>query len=140
MAVGVTRNQINMGLARQLGRVVMTLWKAAILGVGCVLLASMYFTSTVFGYVGEVVIVNAATESIKNGELEVCGQKFLFGELGQGKSKAIQYKVKSDSHFELRVEFFSGKQFSKGLGYVTSGRDFKHVLTLKDAEASIELQ
>ncbi len=118
----------------------MTHWKAAILGVVCVLLVSIYFTSTVFGYVGEVVIVNAATEPIKNGELEVCGQKFLFGELRQGKSRAIQYKVKSDSHFELRVEFFSGKQFSKGLGYVTSGRDFKHVLTVKDDEASIELQ
>ena len=103
-------------------------------------LASVYFTSTALSYVGEVLIINSATEPIKNGQVEVCGQKFQLGEIGQGKTKAIQYKVRSDSHFALIVEFVSGKKVSKELGYVTSGRDFKHVLTLKDDEVSIELQ
>jgi hypothetical protein len=115
-------------------------WKVVAPVVSLFFLASVYFTSTAHSYVGEVLIINSATEPIKNGQVEVCGQKFQFGELGQGKTKAIQYKVRSDSHFTLMVEFISGKKFSKKLGYVTSGRDFKHVLTLKDDEASIELQ
>ncbi len=103
-------------------------------------MASVYFTSMALSYVGEVLIINSATEPIKNGQVEVCGQKLQLGELGQGKTKAIQYKVRSDSHFTLIVEFVSGKKFSKELGYVTSGRDYKHILTLNDDEASIELQ
>ncbi|MCS6302259.1 MAG: hypothetical protein H8K07_01125 [Nitrospira sp.] len=115
-------------------------WKVVVPVVSLFFLASVYFTSTALSYVGEVLIINSATEPIKNGQVEVCGQKFQLGEIGQGKTKAIQYKVRSDSHFALIVEFVSGKKVSKELGYVTSGRDFKHVLTLKDDEVSIELQ
>jgi hypothetical protein len=115
-------------------------WKALILGVGGFLLLSVYFASTDFSYVGEVLILNSATESIKSGQLEVCGQTFQVGEIERGKSKDIQYKVRSDSHFKFIVEFSSGKKLSKELGYVSSGADSKHVITLKDGEASIELQ
>jgi hypothetical protein len=115
-------------------------WKVIVPAVGLFLLVSAYFTSTAISYVGEVVIVNSATEPIKNGHVRVCGQKFQFGALETGKQRAIQYQVRSDSHFELIVEFVSGKTFSKELGYVTSGRDFRHILTVKDDEASIELQ
>lgn len=115
-------------------------WKVIVQAVSLCFLVSMYFTSTAFSYVGEVLIVNSATEPIKSGQVQVCGQKFKFGELEQGKTRVIQYKVRSDSHFELVVEFVSGKKLSKELGYVTSGREFKHVLTVKDDEASIEMQ
>lgn len=103
-------------------------------------LASVYFTLTALNYVGEVLIINSATEPIKSGQVEVCGQKFQLGEIGQGKTSAIQYKVRSDSHFVLIVEFISGKKFSKELGYVASGTDNRHVLTIRDWEASIERQ
>lgn len=115
-------------------------WKVIVPAVGLFFLVSASFTSTALSYVGEVVIVNLATEPVKSGHVQVCGQKFQLGELEQGKTKAIQYKVRSDSHFELVVEFAPGNILSKELGYVTSGRDFKHILTVKDDAASIELQ
>ena len=115
-------------------------WKVVALGVGCLLLSSAYFTSVALSYVGEVIIMNSARESIESGQVEVCGQRFELGDIGQGKTKVVQYKVKSDSHFEIIVEFVSGRKMSKKLGYVTSGRDFKHVLTVTDDGASIELQ
>jgi hypothetical protein len=79
----------------------------------------------VLGDDGQVLILNAATEPIRNGQLEVCGQKFLFGEIEQGKSKAIQYKVRSDSQYKLEVEFHSGRKLEKELGSVTSGLNFR---------------
>ena len=86
---------------------------------------------------GQVLILNAATEPIKNGQLEVCGQKFMFGEIEQGKSKAIQYKVRSDSQYKLEVEFNSGRKVEKELGSVTGGRDFEDILTLSDHDVSL---
>ena len=115
----------------------MTYWRVAVLGIGCFLLASWYSTSIVLGDDGQVLILNAATESIKNGQLEVCGQKFLFGEIEQGKTKAIQYKVRSDSQYKLEVEFNSGRKLEQKLGEVRSGLDFEDILTLNDHEVSL---
>jgi hypothetical protein len=116
---------------------VMRYWQAAVLGIGCFFLASWYSTSIALSHDGQVLILNAATEPVRNGQLEVCGQKFLFGEIEQGKSKAIQYKVRADSHYKLVVEFNSGRKLEKELGYVTSGLDFEDILTLNDHEVSL---
>jgi hypothetical protein len=115
----------------------MRYWQAAVLGIGCFLLASWHSTSIVLGDDGQVLILNAATEPIKNGQLEVCGQKFPFGEIEQGKTKAIQYKVRSDSQYKLEVEFNSGKKLEKELGSVTNGLDFQDILTLSDRDVSL---
>ena len=115
----------------------MRYWQAVVLGVGCFLLASWYATSIALSDDGQVLILNAATESIRNGQLEVCGQKFPFGEIEQGRTKAIRYKVRSDSQYKLEVEFHSGKKLEKELGSVTSGLDFEDILTLNDHDVSL---
>lgn len=117
-------------------------WKSVVsLGMGCFLLTCLYFTSLAlsYGYDGEVRVINLATEPVKNGELEVCDQQFQLGGIDKGKSKLFRYKVRSDSHFRLIVEFNSGRKLTRELGYVTSGRDFKHTLTLKDGEVLLTL-
>jgi hypothetical protein len=73
----------------------------------------------------------------KNGRLEVCGQKFPFGEIEQEKTKAIQYKVRSDSQYKLEVEFHSGKKLEKELGSATNGQDVEDVLTVNDRDVSL---
>ena len=112
-------------------------WQAAVLGIGCLLLSSWYSTSTALSDDGQVLILNAATEPIKNGQLEVCGQQFMFGEIEQGKTKAIQYKVRSDSQYKLEVEFHSGRKLEQKLGNITSGLDFQDILTLNDHDVSL---
>jgi hypothetical protein len=112
----------------------MRYWQTAVLGIASFLLVSWYSTSIALSDDGQVLILNAATESIKNGQLEVCGQKFLFGEIEQGKSKALRFKVRSDSQYKLEVEFNSGKKLEKELGHVTSGLDIEDILTLNDRE------
>lgn len=84
-----------------------------------------------------MLILNAAAEPIKNGQLEVCGQKFLFGEIEQGKSKSIQYKVRSNLRYKLEVEFHSGRKLERELGSVTSGPDFEDILTVNDRDVSL---
>jgi hypothetical protein len=115
----------------------MRYWQAAVLGTGCFFLASWYSPSIVLSDDGQVLILNAATEPIRNGQLEVCGQKFLFGEIEQGKTKAIHYKVRSDSQYKLEVEFHSGRKLEQKLGSVRSGLDFEDILTLSDHEVSL---
>jgi hypothetical protein len=120
-----------------LERLAMRYWRSAVLGVGCFLLAFWYSTSIVLSDDGQVLILNAATEPIRNCQLEVCGQKFLFGEIEQGESKAIEYKVRSDSRYKLEVEFHPGRKLEKELGVVTNGLDFEDILTLSDHEVSL---
>ena len=115
----------------------MRYWQTAALGIGCFFLASWYSPSIVLSDDGQVLILNAATEPVKNGQLEVCGQKFMFGEIEQGESKAIQYKVRSDSQYQLEVEFHSGKKLEQKLGNITSGLDFQDILTLNDRDVSL---
>ena len=110
--------------------------KARFPGIGCFLMALWYSTSIVLGDDGHVLILNAATEPVKNGQLEVCGQKFMFGELAQGNSKAIQYKVRSDSQYKLEVEFYSGRKLETKLGTV-QGLAVEDILTLNDREVSL---
>lgn len=112
-------------------------WKSVILGMGCFLLTCWSLTSIALCYDSEVLLLNAATEPIKNGELEVCGQKLPFGGIDQGKSKLLRYDVRSDSQYKLSVEFDSGKKLTSELGSVTSGSDFKDILTLTDHDVSL---
>ena len=115
----------------------MRYWQVAALTIGCFALMSWSSASLVFGDDGQVLILNAASEPIRNGQLEVCGQKFMFGEIEPGKTKAFQFKVRSDSQYKLEVEFNSGKKLEKELGAVTNGLDFQDILTLDDHGATL---
>lgn len=53
-------------------------WRSVILGLGCFLLACGSFTSIALSNDAEVLILNAATEPVKNWELDVGDQKFPF--------------------------------------------------------------
>ena len=55
----------------------------------------------------------------------------MFGEIVQGNSKAIQYKVRSDSQYKLEVEFDSGRKLEQKLGNVTSGLAVQDILTIE---------
>lgn len=87
---------------------------------------------------GEVSIVNQAAEPIRDGTIEICRHRFTVGEIRPNESKQIHYKVRSDSHYDVTIEFASGKRLTSHLGYVTSGMDFHDTLTVKDADIAFE--
>ena len=87
---------------------------------------------------GEVLVVNRAAESVARGQIEICKQKFTFGPIKPSETKHIFYKVWSDSHYKITVEFQSGKKLTRELGYVTSGVDFSDTLIVKDNDILLE--
>jgi len=102
------------------------------LAVGCVV------ATMLSSWNGEVTIKNDATKEVTKGQISICNQQFDFGGLKVGTSKTIAYRIKSDSHYKVVVEFESGKKLSKELGYVTNGMDFKDVLRVKDDDIILE--
>ena len=87
---------------------------------------------------GELLIKNASTQAIVNGNVEICGQHFKLERIDIGKTKLIKFDIKSDSHYALTVELEGGKQLSKNLGYVTNGIDSKDTIIVKSDDIVLE--
>lgn len=80
---------------------------------------------------------NNSKYSIARVQVLVCGQMIELKEIQVGKSRTGVYKVRSDSHYDVRVEFDSGKKLQKEVGYVTNGFDFNHEITITDTDIEI---
>ena len=86
---------------------------------------------------GSFLLINKAKEPISQGEVTICGQTIEFKLTQPGKIKSGVYKVTSDSHFDIRIEFQSGKKLRKELGYVTNGFDFYHEIIVTDEDIKL---
>ena len=47
--------------------------------------------------------------------------------------------MKSDSHFEILIEFQNGKKLKKKIGYVTNGLGFHHEIDVTATDIDIRL-
>lgn len=81
---------------------------------------------------GNFLLINKTIEPISQALVTVCGQTIELRDVQPGKSAAGSYEVKSDSHYNVRIKFQSGKQLQKGVGYVTNGLDFDHKIVITD--------
>jgi len=81
---------------------------------------------------GSVLLVNQAKEPIVRVLVMVCGQTLELKDIQPSKSARGSYTVKSDGHYDIRVEFQSGKKLQKEMGYVTNGFDFQHKFVVTD--------
>jgi len=86
---------------------------------------------------GNFLVINKAKEPIARASVTVCGQTIEMKDIQPTKSAQGSYKVKSDSHFTVIVEFESGKKLQKEVGYVTNGLDFQHEIIITDADIEI---
>jgi hypothetical protein len=86
---------------------------------------------------GEFLLVNKANEPVLRALVTVCGQTIELTGIQPSKSASGSYQVKSDSQYDVRVEFESGKKLEKKIGYVTNGIDFKHVIVVTDTDIDI---
>lgn len=112
-------------------------WVLIILGIGCLLVVGSMAASSFFSHQGEVSIVNQATELVVKGEINICDQNFTFENIKPRESKIFIYKVTSDSHYKIEVEFGSGKKLTKEIGYVTNGLDFKDTVVIKNDDIEL---
>jgi len=86
---------------------------------------------------GVFVLVNKAKEPITRVLVTVCGQTIEMKDIQPTKSALGSYKVTSDSHYNIRVEFQSGKKLQKEMGYVTNGVDFHHEIVVIDTDINL---
>lgn len=86
---------------------------------------------------GSILLVNNAKEPISRVIVSVCGQTIELRDIEPAKSAIGAYKVKSDSHYDIRIEFQSGKRLWKELGYVTNGLDFHDRIVVTDTDIVI---
>ena len=86
---------------------------------------------------GEFLLVNKGNEPVLRALVTVCGQTVELNGIQPTKSASGSYRVKSDSQYDVRIEFESGKKLEKKIGYVTNGLDFKHVIVVTDTDIEI---
>jgi len=86
---------------------------------------------------GSVQISNQSSQEVLGGTLEVCRQKFAIEHLKPNEVQVINFKVKTDSCYDIVVHFKSGT-IRGSLGYVTNGMDFNDVLVVSSNAISLE--
>lgn len=82
--------------------------------------------------IGVVLLSNESSENIASVQVSVCGQLFSFPDVSEGKYVIARYNVSSDSHYEIKVSFRSGRTLEGEIGYVTNGNDFFDVIEITD--------
>jgi Zn-finger domain-containing protein len=86
---------------------------------------------------GTVFLENRTDEPIAHATVVICGQTINFNDILAKKSVSGSYSVKSDSDYDVRIEFQSGKQLHKQVGYVTNGIDFQDEIVVTDTDIAI---
>lgn len=86
---------------------------------------------------GQFSILNRSTDQIERVSVTVCNQTIEIQKVEPGRSVTGKYKVTSDSHFVVLIQFSSGRTLSKEGGYVTNGMDFKHEIVVMDTDVEI---
>ena len=83
------------------------------------------------------VTINTTNEPLAGGTLKVCGQQFMIQKLMHNEEQVINFKIKTDSHYEIVLRFASGRTISKNIGYVTNGFDPVDRLLIKENDVEI---
>lgn len=88
---------------------------------------------------GSLLLVNSSEESISRATVKICGEAMAFINIDPLKSVVGSYRVKGDSHFDIVIEFNNGRIFQKEIGYITSGFDYSHEITITNENIYLRL-
>ena len=80
--------------------------------------------------------VNKAGEPISKATVTVCGQTIKLNDIKPAKSARGSYTA-SESHYDITVEFQSGRRLHKSVGYVTSGMVSNDEIVVSDSDIEI---
>lgn len=86
---------------------------------------------------GSFSLTNKNNEPISLALVTICKQTIELKDILPTKSATGSYEVKSDSHYNIRIEFQSGKKLRKEIGYVTNGLDFHHEIVVTETDIEI---
>jgi hypothetical protein len=86
---------------------------------------------------GNFSLANNTHEPIARATVAICGQAIELKDIQPNNSAIGSYKVRSDSHYVIQIEFQSGKKLQKQTGYVTNGMDFDHKIVVSESDIAI---
>ncbi len=86
---------------------------------------------------GSFLLLNKASEPIARILVNICGQSIEFKDVNPAHSASGSFKVKSDSHYKIEVEFQSERKLQKEIGYVTHGLHVEDEITITDKDIQI---
>ena len=89
-------------------------------------------------YKGQLILVNNSNELITVGRIEVCNQLIEIKNIRSHEKSVGTFKVTGDCHYDVAINFASGKELRKQLGYVTHGFDFQHTLSVTETDITID--
>ncbi len=101
------------------------------------LAAAASAVSSCTAHKGDFSLVNNAREPIARASVSVCGQTIELENVQSGGRVEGSYRVTSESHYTVRVEFPSGRSLTRDIGYVTSGLDFRDEIVVSDSDIQI---
>jgi hypothetical protein len=86
----------------------------------------------------EMVIENAAPESIQRGRVVTRHHVSSFGRVAPGQHDTVRVRVSGDTSYEVVVEFASGRKLTQSnLGYLTHGMHTVDSVRVTDTEIAI---
>ena len=109
------------------------MWRATIIAT----LISAFIVAGCADHKGSFSIINKTNEAIVGGSVVICQQRIVLPEVPPGSVVTGAYKVTSDSHYNIEVEFASGKKLHKEVGYVTNGMDFQDAIAITESDIEI---
>ncbi len=86
---------------------------------------------------GDFLLTNKSNETIARATVSVCNQTIELNGIQPNKSASGFYEVRSDSHYDVTVEFGSGKTLRTQIGYVTHGLDYHDEVVVTDSGIEI---
>lgn len=86
---------------------------------------------------GSFLLINKANEPIVRALIVICGQTIELKDIQPNKNVSGYYMVKSDSHYNIKIEFQSGNKLQREIGYVTNGFDFYHEIVVTNTDIEI---
>jgi len=87
---------------------------------------------------GHLLLVNKSEDTILKATVSVFDQLMEFDNIISGDSVTVDYEIGYDGYYLIDIEFKSGHKLQKELGYVTSGLNFKHKISVTDTDIQIE--
>lgn len=87
--------------------------------------------------VGTVQIQNGAGDRIEVVTVRVSGNSIEFRNLQPSEKRVEDFRIGSDSHYEISAVFASGKALNGSCGYVTSGIQSNDLITVFDNDIRI---
>ena len=103
-----------------------------------VILIILYPRFTYNKYKGQTTFINGENSIIKRVDIKICQQNFAFQNIKPGGERSFNFHVIGDSHYEITIAFMSQNHYTKELGYVTRGFNYKHKLIAKAGQILIE--